>query len=92
MSIPYAEAAFQRRSHENVPRKIPPNAQENTHAEVRLHQSRRAALLKSHSNAGAPPQTNNPKTPCTIAPQRNFENTKNFKNILTHFLYQVVPI
>ena len=57
-SIPYAEAALQRCSHENVPRKIPPNPQENTNAKVKLQQGRRAALLKSHSNAGAPPQTN----------------------------------
>ena len=61
MSISHAEAALQRCSHENVPRKILPNPQENTHAEVRPQQSRRAALLKSHSNAGAPPQTNSHK-------------------------------
>ena len=49
MGIPYAEAALQRSSHENVPGKIPPNSQGNTHAEVRPQQSHRAALLKSHS-------------------------------------------
>ena len=38
----------------NTPRKIPPNPQENIHAEVRHQQSRRAALLKSQSNAAAP--------------------------------------
>ena len=43
MSIPYAEAAHQRYSHENVSRKVPPNSQENTHAEVRQQKSRRAA-------------------------------------------------
>ena len=43
MGIPYAEAAIQRYSHENVPQKIPPNPEENTHTEVRHQQSRRAA-------------------------------------------------
>ena len=43
MSIPYAEPAHQRHSHENVSRKVPPNSQENTHAEVRQQKSRRAA-------------------------------------------------
>ena len=71
MSIPYAEAALQRCSHENVPRKIPPNTQEKTHAEVKPQQSRRAALLKSHSNAGAPPQTNSQKTQFTRAPPKD---------------------
>ena len=58
MSDPYAEGALHRCSHENVPQEIPPNPQENTHAEMRPQQSRRAALLKLHSNAGAPPQIN----------------------------------
>ena len=43
VSVLYAETAFQRYSHENVPRKVPPNPQENTHAEVRHQKSRRAA-------------------------------------------------
>ena len=67
MSIPYAEAALQRCSHENVPRKTPPNPEENTHAKVTLQQSRRKALLKSHFNAGALPQTNSQKSPSTRA-------------------------
>ena len=71
MSIPYAEATLQRCSHENVSRKIPPNTQEKTHAEVKPQQSRRAALLKSHSNAGAPPQTNSQKTQSTRAPPKD---------------------
>ena len=43
MSIPYAEAAPQRYSHKNVPQKVPPNPQENMHAEVRHQKSHRAA-------------------------------------------------
>ena len=43
MSIPYAEAVLQRYSHENVPRKVPPNPQENTHAKARHENSCRAA-------------------------------------------------
>ena len=71
MSIPYAEASLQRCSHENVPRKVPPNTQEGIHAEVRPQQSRCAALLKSHSNAGAPPKTNSQKTPSTRTPPKD---------------------
>ena len=39
------------------------NPQENNHVEVRPQQNRRTALLKSHLNAGAPPQIHraNPK-------------------------------
>ena len=71
MSIAYAEVALQRCSHENVPCKIPPNTQETTNAEVRPQQSRPAALLKSHSNAGAPTQANSQKTPSTRAPPKD---------------------
>ena len=71
MSIPYTEVALQRCFHSNVPRKIPPNTQENTHAEVRPQESPRAALLKSHSNAGAPPQANPQKTPSRRAPPKD---------------------
>ena len=38
------------------PQKYAANPQKNTYAEVRSQQSRCAALLKSHSNAGTPPQ------------------------------------
>ena len=70
ISIPYAEAALQRCSHENTPQKIPPNLQENTHVEVRPQQSRHAALLKSHSDSGAPPQTNPQNTLHKSTPKR----------------------
>ena len=54
ISIPYGEAALRRCYHKNTLRKIPPNPQENTHAEVRPQKSPCAALLKPHSNVGAP--------------------------------------
>ena len=57
MSIQYAEAALQRCSHENAPRKLPPNPQDNIHAKVRPQQSHRAALLKPDPNSGSLLQT-----------------------------------
>ena len=69
MIIPYAGAALQRCSHVKAARKITPNPQENTHAKVRPQQCRRAALLKSHSNAGALPETNPQKHPPQEHPQ-----------------------
>ena len=54
MSIPYAEAALRGALMKRRPEKYVANPQENTHTEVRPQQIRRAALLKSHSNAGAP--------------------------------------
>ena len=74
MSIPYAEAALQRCSHESAPKKNAANLQENTHAVVKPQQSRRAALLKPHSNAGAHPQiprTNPQKHLPTRAPLKD---------------------
>ena len=66
----YIRASLQRCYHKNASRKILPNPHENTHIKVRLQQSHRAALLKSHSNAGAPTQTNPPKHSAQEHPQR----------------------
>ena len=104
MSISYEEAALQRCYHKNAPLKIPLSPQESTQDEVRPQQIRRAALLKSHSNTGAPRQTNPKKhlpkeRPQRIAPAyiqkpklilRQFQ--RNFKNTLIHFLCQVVSV
>ena len=62
MSIPYAEAALQRYSHENVPRKVPPNSQENTHAEVR-HQKSCRAVYSSPTPMRALPHKQIPPLP-----------------------------
>ena len=74
MSIPYAEAALRGALMKRRPEKYVANPQENTHTEVRPQQIRRAVLLKSHSNAGAPPQihrTNIRKHPPTRAPLKD---------------------
>ena len=63
-------AALQRCYHKNAPWRIPPNQQENTQAEMRPQQSRHAALLKLHSNAGASTQTNPQKHSPKEHPQR----------------------
>ena len=81
MSIPYAEAALQRCSHENVPGKIPPNPQENNHAEVTkllptklLCSFIEVALQCGHSPTNKSPPPPSPqrkeKTPCTRAPPK----------------------
>ena len=111
--IRYAEAALQRCSHERPP--LPPpkkknaeNSQENTHTEMRPQQSSHAALLKSHSNVGIPPQIyhiNPPKHPPTRAPPKDCVHIyskiqinlkqwflRNFKITLPPFLCQVVSI
>ena len=69
LSILHAEATLQGCYHENAPWKIPPNTQENTHAKVQPQQSRHVAFLKSHSNLGAPPETNPRKHPPQEHPQ-----------------------
>ena len=85
ISIPYAEAALQRCSHEKMPppqkKKNAANPQENTHTEVWPQQSCHAALLKSHSNTSASPQmhrTNPQKHPPTRAPPKDY--IRIFKN------------
>ena len=76
-------------------------SQENTHTEMRPQQSSHAALLKSHSNVGIPPQIyhiNPPKHPPTRAPPKDCVHIyskiqinlkqwflRNFKNYLTSF-------
>ena len=72
MSIPYAEAALQRYSHENVPRKVPPNPQENTHAEAR-HQKIRRAAYSSRTPTRTLPHKHLKSTPS--APQEHSQRT-----------------
>ena len=96
-----------RGAHMKAPNPPPPKkkyaeySQENTHTEMRPQQSSHAALLKSHSNVGIPPQIyhiNPPKHPPTRAPPKDCVHIyskiqinlkqwflRNFKNYLTCF-------
>ena len=100
---PSRGAALQRCSHERPPpkKKKAEISQENTHTEMRPQQSSHAALLKSHSNVGIPPQIyhiNPPKHPPTRAPPKDCVHIyskiqinlkqwflRNSKNYLTSF-------
>ena len=81
MSISYAEAALQRYSYENVPQKIPPNLQENTHAKVRHHKSRHAAD-SSHTPMWVPP------TPSPPLSKQHFFKLKLLSETFVVYLYE----